>query len=69
MFTEELDFLSATDLEWIMGRGLAECLGWPEVLRADQLARPLEARPRVELPARQPFLLVPHRDSARESLV
>jgi L-fuconolactonase len=27
-FTEELDFLSAVDLEWIMGRGLAECLGW-----------------------------------------
>ena len=28
-FTEELDFLSADDLEWIMGRGLAECLGCP----------------------------------------
>jgi len=28
-FTEELDFLSANDLDWIMGRGLAECLGWP----------------------------------------
>ena len=27
-FTEELDFLSAEDLEWIMGRGLAECLAW-----------------------------------------
>jgi L-fuconolactonase len=27
-FTEELDFLSAKDLEWIMGRGLAECLEW-----------------------------------------
>ena len=27
-FIEELDFLSAHDLEWIMGRGLAECLGW-----------------------------------------
>ena len=26
--TEELDFLSADDLERIMGRGLAECLGW-----------------------------------------
>ena len=24
--TEELDFLSANDLEWIMERGLAECL-------------------------------------------
>ena len=29
-FTEELDFLSAGDLEWIMGRGLATCLRWPE---------------------------------------
>jgi predicted TIM-barrel fold metal-dependent hydrolase len=28
-FTEELDFLSADDLDWIMGRGLAECLRWP----------------------------------------
>jgi predicted TIM-barrel fold metal-dependent hydrolase len=28
-FTEELDFLSSSDLEWIMGRGLAECLRWP----------------------------------------
>ncbi len=28
-FTEELDFLSADDLGWIMGRGLAECLRWP----------------------------------------
>jgi predicted TIM-barrel fold metal-dependent hydrolase len=27
--TKELDFLSPDDLEWIMGRGLAECLGWP----------------------------------------
>jgi L-fuconolactonase len=27
-FTEELDFLSAGDLEWIMGRGLQECLRW-----------------------------------------
>ena len=27
-FTEELDFLSADDLAWIMGRGLAECLQW-----------------------------------------
>ena len=29
MFTEEMKFLSADDLEWIMGRGLAECLAWP----------------------------------------
>jgi L-fuconolactonase len=27
-FTESLDFLSADDLEWIMGRGLRECLHW-----------------------------------------
>jgi predicted TIM-barrel fold metal-dependent hydrolase len=27
-FTEALTFLSAEDKEWIMGRGLAECLGW-----------------------------------------
>jgi L-fuconolactonase len=27
-FTEELDFLSADDLAWVMGRGLAVCLGW-----------------------------------------
>ena len=27
-FTETLDFLSSDDLAWIMGRGLAECLGW-----------------------------------------
>jgi predicted TIM-barrel fold metal-dependent hydrolase len=29
MFTEEMGFLSAEDREWIMGRGLAECLPWP----------------------------------------
>jgi predicted TIM-barrel fold metal-dependent hydrolase len=29
MFTEEMPFLSAEDLEWVMGRGLAECLPWP----------------------------------------
>jgi L-fuconolactonase len=28
-FTEELDFLTRDDLNWIMGRGLAECLRWP----------------------------------------
>jgi predicted TIM-barrel fold metal-dependent hydrolase len=27
-FTEALDFLSAADLDWIMGRGLRECLRW-----------------------------------------
>jgi predicted TIM-barrel fold metal-dependent hydrolase len=29
MFTEEILWLSATDKEWIMGRGLCEWLGWP----------------------------------------
>jgi predicted TIM-barrel fold metal-dependent hydrolase len=29
LFTEELDFLSGEDLEWIMGRGISEWLGWP----------------------------------------
>jgi len=29
MFTEEMDFLSKEDLEFVMGRGLAECVGWP----------------------------------------
>jgi len=28
MFTEEMPWLSATDLEWIMGRGLCEWIGW-----------------------------------------
>ena len=28
MFTEEMDFLSKEDLEFVMGRGLAECLPW-----------------------------------------
>ena len=28
MFTEEMDWLSATDKEWIMGRGICEWLGW-----------------------------------------
>jgi L-fuconolactonase len=28
-FTEELAFLSNDDKEWIMGRGIAEWLGWP----------------------------------------
>jgi predicted TIM-barrel fold metal-dependent hydrolase len=29
LFTEELDFLSSSDKEWIMGRGLANWLKWP----------------------------------------
>jgi predicted TIM-barrel fold metal-dependent hydrolase len=28
MFTEELDFLSESDLEWVMGRGILELLHW-----------------------------------------
>ena len=28
LFTEELKFLADDDKEWIMGRALAECLGW-----------------------------------------
>ena len=28
MFTEELDFLSADELEWVMGRGVLACLNW-----------------------------------------
>ena len=30
MFTGEMDWLSADDLEWIMGRGLCEWLGWKD---------------------------------------
>ena len=29
MFTEEMKWLSGSDLEWIMGRGVCEYLGWP----------------------------------------
>jgi hypothetical protein len=29
LFTEELDSLSSDDKERIMGRGIAEWLGWP----------------------------------------
>jgi L-fuconolactonase len=29
LFTQELNFLSASDKEWIMGRGIAEWLKWP----------------------------------------
>ena len=36
MFTEEMDFLSKEDLEFVMGRALAECLPWPV---APELAR------------------------------
>lgn len=28
LFAEELDFLSSSDKEWIMGKGLAQWLGW-----------------------------------------
>jgi L-fuconolactonase len=29
LFTDELDFLSEQDKEWIMGRALCEWLDWP----------------------------------------
>ena len=29
LFTEELPWLSASDREWVMGRGVCEWLGWP----------------------------------------
>ena len=29
LFTEELDFLSESDKDWIIGRGIAEWLNWP----------------------------------------
>ena len=29
LFTEEMLFLSDADLEWVMGRGVCEWLGWP----------------------------------------
>ncbi len=28
LFTEELSFLSGADLEWVMGRGISDWLGW-----------------------------------------
>jgi predicted TIM-barrel fold metal-dependent hydrolase len=28
MFTEEMPWLSGHDLEWVMGRGLCEWIGW-----------------------------------------
>lgn len=34
LFTDELDFLSADELEWIMGRGVREWLGWTDDLVA-----------------------------------
>ncbi|HSF05169.1 MAG TPA: amidohydrolase family protein [Methylomirabilota bacterium] len=29
LFTKELDWLKGDDLEWVMGRGVCEWLGWP----------------------------------------
>ena len=34
LFREELDFLSIEDREWLLGKGIAECLRWPETPRA-----------------------------------
>ena len=28
MFTEEMPWLKGRDLEWVMGRGLCEWIGW-----------------------------------------
>ena len=28
MFTEEMPWLKGDDLEWVMGRGVSEWLGW-----------------------------------------
>ena len=28
MFTEELPWLKGEDLEWVMGRGVCEWIGW-----------------------------------------
>jgi predicted TIM-barrel fold metal-dependent hydrolase len=36
LFTEELNFLSSTDKDWIMGRALAEWLSWPLPEQADR---------------------------------
>ena len=30
MFRRDIPWLTATDREWILGKGLAECLRWPE---------------------------------------
>lgn len=35
-FTEELPFLSASDKEWVMGRGLCEWLGWAPAAAAQR---------------------------------
>ena len=34
LFTDELDFLGPGDLEWVMGRGLSEWIGWIPTNRA-----------------------------------
>ncbi len=39
MFTEEMDFLSPADKDWIMGRAIAAFLGWPKVSASASLAR------------------------------
>ncbi|MFM2130271.1 MAG: hypothetical protein RL477_1817 [Pseudomonadota bacterium] len=31
LFTRDLPFLGPDDLDWVMGRGLAECLRWPAI--------------------------------------
>lgn len=39
LFTKNLDFLGEDDLEWIMGRGISEWIGW-----ANELPSPAEPR-------------------------
>jgi len=34
LFTQHLPWLTGEDLEWVMGRGVCEWLGWP-LTRAD----------------------------------
>jgi len=39
-FTEELDFLSTDDLEWVMGKGLAATLNWQAASRQGSVKSP-----------------------------
>jgi hypothetical protein len=35
MFTEEMNWLTSQDLEWIMGRAVCEWIGWKEIQHND----------------------------------
>jgi predicted TIM-barrel fold metal-dependent hydrolase len=39
MYTEEIPWLTSSDLEWIMGRGLCEWLGWAQTPNAERDVR------------------------------